>query len=191
MTALTPEGEALFFEHLWLCDVLARRMGVTRRAASLDELLSFAREGLLHAATRFNPNLGDFLPYANIRIRGAIIDGLRTQGHLTRNRHAALDAEEELGRHIGHLETFSVDGVMHLGAEPATPDEELERAELLHLTQKALGALSFREQELLRRHYFEGERFDHVAEELGISKSWASRIHTKALGRLARSLRNL
>jgi RNA polymerase sigma factor for flagellar operon FliA len=45
------------------------------------------------------------------------------------------------------------------------------------------------ESELVRRHYLNGERFDHVAEELGLSKSWASRLHTRALGRLAKRLK--
>ena len=42
-----------------------------------------------------------------------------------------------------------------------------------------------------RRHYLEGARFDHVAEELGLSKSWASRLHTRALTRLSKRLRAL
>jgi len=41
---------------------------------------------------------------------------------------------------------------------------------------------------LIRRHYLEGERFDHVAAELGLSKSWASRLHTRAIGRLTKRL---
>jgi RNA polymerase sigma factor for flagellar operon FliA len=42
---------------------------------------------------------------------------------------------------------------------------------------------------LVRRHYLEGERFDHVAKELGLSKSWASRLHTRAIKRLTEALR--
>ena len=41
---------------------------------------------------------------------------------------------------------------------------------------------------LIRRHYLEGERFDQVAAELGLSKSWASRLHTRAIGRLTKRL---
>jgi RNA polymerase sigma factor for flagellar operon FliA len=45
------------------------------------------------------------------------------------------------------------------------------------------------EAELVRRHYLQGERFDHVAQQLGLSKSWASRLHTRAIRRLSRRLR--
>jgi DNA-directed RNA polymerase specialized sigma24 family protein len=45
-----------------------------------------------------------------------------------------------------------------------------------------------RERLLVIGHYFHERRFDRVAEELGISKSWASRLHRRALRRLHRRL---
>ena len=36
----------------------------------------------------------------------------------------------------------------------------------------------------MQGHYIEGRNFDELAAELGLSKSWASRMHTRALGRL-------
>ncbi|PIW01840.1 MAG: RNA polymerase subunit sigma, partial [Deltaproteobacteria bacterium CG17_big_fil_post_rev_8_21_14_2_50_63_7] len=44
---------------------------------------------------------------------------------------------------------------------------------------------------LIMGYYFEDRRFDEVAEELGISKSWASRLHAKALSLLGKQLRAL
>jgi DNA-directed RNA polymerase specialized sigma24 family protein len=41
--------------------------------------------------------------------------------------------------------------------------------------------LSEGERQLVERHYFRGEAFNDIAESLGISKSWASRMHAKAL----------
>jgi len=38
-----------------------------------------------------------------------------------------------------------------------------------------------RERALVQGFYFDGRQFDEVAKELGISKSWASRLHAKAL----------
>jgi len=57
--------------------------------------------------------------------------------------------------------------------------------------REAITELPREEAELVRRHYLEGARFDHVAEELGLSKSWASRLHTRALTRLSKRLRGL
>jgi RNA polymerase sigma factor for flagellar operon FliA len=57
------------------------------------------------------------------------------------------------------------------------------------VVEKAIRELPDNEAELVRRHYLEGERFDHVAKDLGLSKSWASRLHTRAIRRLSEALR--
>ena len=59
----------------------------------------------------------------------------------------------------------------------------------MSLNKAAIAALPDEEAQLVRRHYLEGERFDHVAQSLGLSKSWASRLHTRAMQRLAKRLR--
>jgi RNA polymerase sigma factor for flagellar operon FliA len=75
-------------------------------------------------------------------------------------------------------------------AQADDPEAALARAELLSLVTTAISDLPHEEAELVRRHYLEGERFDLVASELGLSKSWASRLHTRAMGRLAKRLKN-
>lgn len=42
---------------------------------------------------------------------------------------------------------------------------------------------------LIRATYFEGLTLKEAGERLGVSKAWASRLHAKALGQLARSFR--
>jgi len=71
------------------------------------------------------------------------------------------------------------------------PEQAYRQAELLSLIRATIAELPHEEAELVRRHYLEGARFDHVADELGLSKSWASRLHTRALTRLAKRLRAL
>ena len=70
-----------------------------------------------------------------------------------------------------------------------TPEEAVLRAQLLARVSHAINNLPQDEATLVRRHYLEGERFDHVASSLGLSKSWASRLHTRALQRLAKRFR--
>ncbi len=82
----------------------------------------------------------------------------------------------------GHVVAVSPD-------EPA--DDVLAREQMLELIKSQIDKLPHEERELLRRHYFEGERFDQVADELGMSKSWASRLHTRAVGRLTQQFRDL
>lgn len=47
------------------------------------------------------------------------------------------------------------------------------------------------DQMLIRKVYFEGATLQEAADMLGISKSWASRMHAKSLEQLGRSLRRL
>jgi len=68
------------------------------------------------------------------------------------------------------------------------PEQLTAEAELLSIVRQAITELPDQEAELVRRHYLEGERFDSVARELGLSKSWASRLHTRAIGRLSKRL---
>jgi len=70
-----------------------------------------------------------------------------------------------------------------------SPEEIASDAEIRETVRRSLDGLPHQEAELVRRHYLEGERFDVVAAELGLSKSWASRLHTRALMRLSKRLR--
>jgi RNA polymerase sigma factor FliA len=72
-------------------------------------------------------------------------------------------------------------------AEPV--DETVERTEQRARLRAAVASFPDPERTLLERHYFDGERFDLVAKELGLSKSWASRLHTRAVARLTDRLR--
>jgi RNA polymerase sigma factor for flagellar operon FliA len=47
------------------------------------------------------------------------------------------------------------------------------------------------ERRLIKSVYLEGITLQMAGQSLGVSKSWASRLHAKALGTLARSLRRL
>lgn len=220
-----------FEANLDLVDILARQVG--RRFGEfieLDDLLAYGREGLLDAARRFDPARGvPFRAYANFRVRGAIIDGVRTMARLPRRVHERLgalaalarvsegaiedlqvapppgaqpvDAERALTDHLRSMATAMAMGLLAPTArdddgEPipivdaaTTPEEATGRAELMRLVTDAIEDLPAQEAELLKRHYLQGDRFDLVAQELGLSKSWASRLHTRALGRLSKRLR--
>ncbi|MBX3183345.1 MAG: sigma-70 family RNA polymerase sigma factor [Polyangiaceae bacterium] len=219
-----PEVSQRFHDHLDLCEQLARRIGRQVPRAALDELMSFAREGLFNAARRYEPERGvPFRAYARYRIQGAIYDGLRQVAHLPRSVHARLRAEEAaanfsegaledlhaaprakpaeaegaLQSHLASMATAIAAGVISQTTSSGPPEaierapsaeEQLERAQLLALLREALVELPEQQRALVERHYFGGERFDHIAEELGLSKSWASRLHTRAITTLTKRL---
>jgi RNA polymerase sigma factor for flagellar operon FliA len=110
------------------------------------------------------------------------------------------DAQRRLDDHLARMATamaagmvartaIGEDGELTGVSNERSPEEALEHEQLRALLKAQVDELPEQEAELVRRHYFEGERFDHVAAELGLSKSWASRLHTRAIGRLTKRLR--
>jgi len=227
-----PEVLARFQAELELVEILARQIARSVGPhADLGDLQSFGREGLLDAARRYDPERGvAFRAYANFRVRGAIIDGIRDTAQLPRRIHSRLsglaaanqhsegavedlgsapppgatpsDADLALTDHLAGMATAIAMGlVANVGhgedGEPVglsrgpNPEEAAASAELRAIVRDTIASLPEEEAELVRRHYFDGERFDHVAESLGLSKSWASRLHTRAMVRLTKRLRGV
>ncbi len=83
-------------EALDLLDVVAR--GVARQLGSrfqLDDLKGYAHEAITDVVAKFDPNRGvSFRSFARLRLRGAIIDGLRRESGLPRGVAARLRALE-------------------------------------------------------------------------------------------------
>ena len=160
-----------------------------------------------------------FNTYAYYRIRGAILDGVRKASWMPRRAYEQLRAAEAalgIGEALGEARAADPAGrkdvakctealhdtisrltasfvIASLGQdhddEANSPETMLLRGESITRVREALAQLPERERALLEGHYLKGRRFDLVAEELGISKSWASRLHTKALDRLRKLLR--
>ncbi len=70
------------------------------------------------------------------------------------------------------------------GDEQPGPDVKLDRGRLAKKLLAALDALPERERALMTKHYWEGKNLLEAGAELGISKSWASRLHAQAVDRL-------
>jgi RNA polymerase sigma factor for flagellar operon FliA len=227
-----PEALERFESALDLVEILARQLGRTVGShVDLGDLMSYGREGLLDAARRFDPERGvPFRAYASYRVRGAMVDGMRSMARLPRRIHERLralesanvfnegrledlgapaaagsvraEADRVLSEHLAGMATAMAMGLVSKGAHgeegeligvagDENAEEALAKAELVAVVRDAIEGLPREEAELVRRHYLEGERFDLVAAELGLSKSWASRLHTRAIGRLTKRLKGV
>jgi RNA polymerase sigma factor FliA len=219
-----PEVLARFHAELDLVDVnarqVARRIGST--AITLDDLRSFGREGLLQAARSFDGSHGvPFRRWANLRIRGAMIDGVRQWGHLPRRVYhelramAAADgvqasleedhaanptttpeaADARITSYLAGMATAMAMGTLvtrddpDADGAPPSPEELVAKAELVGRVRAIVERLPEAERTLIERHYFGDETLDHAAASLGLSKSWGSRLHARAIERIARELR--
>lgn len=197
---------------------------------ALEDLLGYGSAGLMEAAERYDPSRGiAFSTFAHYRIRGAMVDGLREMGGLSRavvrrNRAAALadgylenaqereagadpaqralalagattaDTLRTLSERVTGLTTIvlvSLDG--ESAPDPADPkaDQELDRVNYAWLAPRVKAAfeqLPERERRLMDDCYYGGLTIKEAGEKQGLSKSWASRMHARALKLLGRHL---
>jgi len=94
---------------------LVRRIaeGVVRSMPSwryeIEDVVSYGYIGLLDALSNYNPRCGEFEPYAQYRIKGAIIDGLRSESDHPRRlyeiRKQMIAAEDSLTANLGRHPT--------------------------------------------------------------------------------------
>lgn len=81
------------------------------------------------------------------------------------------------------LETLRAEG-FDTPSENAAPEEELDAKRMAKRLRQALEALPEREAAMIKKHYWEGKNLVEAGEEMGISKSWASRLHAQAVEKL-------
>lgn len=83
----------------------------------------------------------------------------------------------------------SSEGDTAAGTE-ASPQLAMEAKQRDRAVEAALTELPERERELLRLYYYEDKPLDEVGRLMGLSKSWLSRLHARAIDLLKESLRN-
>ena len=180
--------------------------------SSVEDLVAFGYQGLLEARQRFDPSRGvQFKSFAYYRVRGAVVDGVRRMAYLPRRAYARMKAAEAVdleGEALGESAAAggpqpdaecalrALDGMLgRVAAAYCTaasadevvtdyPELNASASERRDAVRSALATLPEQERFLLQGHYIDGRNFDELAGELGLSKSWASRMHTRALGRL-------
>jgi len=207
---VTPEK--LIEENLPLVRRVAQRIAMKfSKGIDVDELEAFGREGLVAAASRYDPDRGvAFSTFAYYRVRGAIFDGLRNMGSLHKNPRASFERKaDEYLESIGeeeHVPRTSVEATERMSsalsnltvafvacveAIEENPDQSLpdpsdvaETREEVGAVRRAVGCLPDKERTLLTLMYFQGLSMRAAADELDMSKGWASRLHARALERL-------
>jgi RNA polymerase sigma factor FliA len=105
------------------------------------------------------------------------------------------DADEKLdeklsnaamGMAIAFLKMEGTESIEGASDEEVLTTEDLAaRHQLVSKLRSLIAESADPGRTLLQRHYFAGDTFDDVAKELGLSKSWASRVHARAITDLA------
>ena len=222
-----PDRDQLIQQHLSLVQSVARKLKkqITARV-EFDDLVGYGSKGLIEAAERFDPRHGvAFTTFAYYRIRGAMLDGLRTMGWYSRADYARYRAEERANEYLqNHAEREGAQGLgppegagaaatssaspvetalssiaqllggiatVHITSLEAAaavadeslpaPDANLDMGRLGARVRVALQKLPDKERQLMELYYFAGKNLEEVGGALGLSKSWACRLHARAV----------
>ncbi|HJL19654.1 MAG TPA: sigma-70 family RNA polymerase sigma factor [Sandaracinaceae bacterium LLY-WYZ-13_1] len=159
-----------------------------------------------------------FNTFAYYRVRGAILDGVRQMAYLPRKVHArrkAAEAADRAAQQVGARRGADPDRRADAGAALDGIDEILSKTCAAYViaavgqsddragpgpeaqavakqeharVREALDVLPERERALVEGHFFEDRTLEEIGQEMGISKSWASRLCSRALGRMRAAL---
>lgn len=135
-----------------------------------DDLRACGMLGLITALDRYSlENGAAFATFARPRVRGAMLDHLRRQAPAGRTRDVAAVAA-------------SLPGVV---VEEDDPALMVDGAEEIRLLRQAIDALDERDKTIVRLHHMENWTLRRIAELLDVSEGRISRLHSRALERLA------
>jgi RNA polymerase sigma factor FliA len=177
--------------------------------------------GLFEAADRYDPRRKvSFITFSHYRIKGAIFDGLRQMGILTRTpndawvrREATLndlvqtvadDETENLNASIedeihtvekfvdslipAYLLSLSEENAPDVADTKELASVTIEFQETVKLVRKTVEQLPEKEKEIIESLYFKHLSTTELAQQMGVNKSWVSRLHSKAISRLQQRL---
>lgn len=199
------------------------KKGVAREI-EFDDLVEYGMIGLLEAAERYDPEHGaNFMTFAYYRIRGAIYDGLRGMGWMSRTDYAKARFEERANEYLAEVAAAeevgenapdnpfelavqdlaaavqglaavyltSLDGTEGLQLEDTHAqgaDETLGLEQARGLVRETIKKLNDQERNLLELYYYKEMSLQEVGDQLGLSKSWTSRLHARVIEKLHRLL---
>ena len=183
-----------------------------------EELIACGNLGLVEAAERYEPRYGvTFQTFAYYRIKGAIYDGLRKLGPMSRTEYArsrfaarandilqgatddeqaqtgvALSVDDEIATTKSFIDalipvyllSLEDTNLPEVADESESALEKVERQELVTLTRSLIAELPDDERQVVQEIYFKHLSIVEVSRILGVSKSWGSRLHAKAVKHL-------
>ncbi len=184
-----------------------------------DDLVSDGVLGLMDAIERFEPARGlSFQTFAVPRIRGAIIDGMRSMDFVPRSvrdklravQRAQVVLEERLGRVPEDTEVAREVGIPvqqlrdlsrqansnHASLDDfdladelsSAADQRVEQGDVNASLMRVVDQLGERDQVIIALYYFEGLTLAEIGQVLGVTESRVSQVHRRATTTLREKL---
>jgi RNA polymerase sigma factor for flagellar operon FliA len=187
----------------------------------MEDLVAYGQLGLVEAGERFDQTRGNsFSTFAYYRVRGAIYDGLREMGAITRSSSSraanfaarandvlttevedasatAASVEDEIKTVENLIDallpvyflSLDAENVGEIADANAFTSADFETRDLLERVRQVLDEIEPEEAELLRKLYFKNTLMKDLAAQMGVTKSWVSRLHARAIRHLQAALR--
>ena len=181
--------DVLIERNLRLVVYIARKFELSTLSCSIEDLISIGTIGLIKAVNTYCPGKNIKLAtYASRCIENEILMYLRKTGNL-RNE---VSIEEPLNIDWDGNELLLCD-VLDSGGDEV--GKEIEREDEVTMLKREVDLLSPRSRKIIELRYgFSGERpytQKEVADLLGISQSYISRLEKKILGNLKEKLKEI
>jgi RNA polymerase sigma factor for flagellar operon FliA len=209
--------DAQIKKYLPMVRAIARRISTKLpRHYDMEDLVSDGVMGLMAAADRFDPERGvKFETFATYYIKGAILDNLPKLPTVPAKQQAVdetmgLNEDDEASSDAvaltGKVTQMTYSYVLSLDAPQGSSDDgedfnllkqlgkadavqhDMELEELQQTLRLAIEQLPIQERTTLRYYYFHHMSFSEIGQKLGLSESWVSRIHRRALEQLRHKL---
>lgn len=180
----------------------------------LDDLIAYGMTGLLESAERFDPKQGvSFTTFSYYRVKGAIYDGLRGMGWVSRTEYQKIRFGEQANAYLEQASTSNSENLEDLASQVSNlvtifvtsleglqnqdfedhkiqgQEDRLLESELKHTLKKALQRLPKADLELVQLYYFQNLSLEEVGKKIGLSKSWTCRKHAQVIERLGALMR--
>lgn len=176
MCECLDQRDRLIGEYLPLAEkIAAQKDRTTPSNISLEDLKSVAFLALVEAAHRYNGNSRTFRAYVIIRIRGEIVDYIRSMCWGTRGNYSAImSLDQEIGSEGFSLAETIAD---HRRPEPAweMPDNQTD---------------DFSEK-VARLYYVDGKTQREIGKELNMSHSNVSKLLDRYRGSIYKRRKNV
>lgn len=188
-TATSRARDRMIADHLNIAHHCAARIHRSAAGAGVpyEDLVAYGCQGLVEAVQNYDPTRGaSFLAFCFPRVRGAILDGIRAFHRISYKIYAQLDAPDA---HVSFAEGLDVPAEGHRwNGKPFVSPPAPEEHEVSDHVRAGLDALPHLERRLIELCYFEGKSLQDAGTELGMQRSWACRLHARAISTLAASL---
>ncbi len=201
------EKDKIVLENINLVKKVASKIyyRLPRGEVDFDELVNIGVIGLLKALDNYNEDFAKFSTYAYIRIRGEILDYLRSLDIVPRGIRDKIKKEEKpideqmeiplsssaiflsIEKAIGGTEDLKLIDTLRSKAE--SPEEYAYKIELREKIEDTLNLLTENEKKVIQMIFFEEKDLKEISEILGISMGRISQLKSQGLKKLKKLLK--